>query len=70
MPLTKEEEASLAELEAEVAAASPPAPKNVRPDRFTGFAVGQRDDGTMFPLTPDTDDDETPAPAPAPAKKS
>jgi hypothetical protein len=61
MPLTKEEEASLAALEAEVAAAAPPRPKNARPDRFTGFAVGQRDDGTMFPLTPDTDDDEAPA---------
>lgn len=68
MPLSKEEAASLAELEAEVAAAAPtsPAPKNVRPDRFTGFPVGQRDDGTMFPLTPDTDDDEAPAPAPKP----
>jgi len=56
MPLSKEEEASLAAMEAEVAAAAPPLPKNVRPDRFTGFAVGQRDDGTMFPLTPDEDD--------------
>lgn len=64
MPLSKEEEASLAELEAEVAAAAPPMPKNARPDRFTGFAVGQRDDGTMFPLSPDTDDEDE-----APAKK-
>jgi hypothetical protein len=64
MPLTKEEEASLAALEAEVAAAAPPPPKHARPDRFTGFAVGQRDDGTMFPLTPDTDDEDE-----APKKK-
>ena len=65
MPLTKEEEASLAALEAEVAAAAPPlAKQNVRPDRFTGFPVGQRDDGTMFPLTPDTDDEDE-----APPKK-
>ena len=69
MPLSKEEEASLAELEAEVAAAVPAVPKNARPARFTGFAVGQRDDGTMFPLTPDTDDDEKPAATPAAAKK-
>lgn len=68
MPLSKEEEASLAELEAEVAAAAPPMPTNVRPERFTGFPVGQRDDGTMFPLTPDTDDDDD-KPAAAPAKK-
>jgi hypothetical protein len=56
--LTKEEEASLAELEAEVARAAPPMPKSARPDRYADFAVGMRDDGTMFPLTPDTDDDE------------
>lgn len=66
MPLTREDEASLAELEAEVAAAAPAMPANVRPERFTGFPVGQRDDGTMFPLTPDTDDDDEQA---APAKQ-
>jgi hypothetical protein len=64
MPLTKEEEASLAELEAEVAAEAAPAPQNARPDRFTGFPVGQADDGTMFPLEPDSDAEaEKPAPA-------
>ncbi|MBL8922963.1 MAG: hypothetical protein JNJ54_29205 [Myxococcaceae bacterium] len=64
MPLTKEEEATLAELEAEVAAEAPPLPKNVRPDRFSGFPVGMADDGTLFPLEPAKDDDEDEAAAP------
>lgn len=68
MPLTKEEAAALAELEAEVAAEAPPLPPNVRPDRFTGFAVGMADDGTLFPLEPAKDEDEDEAPA-APAMK-
>ena len=65
MPLTKEEEASLAELEAEVAAAAPPVPGKVRVDRFTGAPVGMRDDGVLFPLTPDTDDEDPAPKAPA-----
>lgn len=68
MPLTPEEEASLAELEAEVASAAPPVPPNakVRADRFSGAPVGMRDDGALFPLTPDTDtDDEAPAAPPS-----
>ena len=56
MALTKEEEASLAELEAEVAAAVPPLTGKVRVDRFTGAPVGMRDDGTLFGYfeTPDS----------------
>ena len=64
MPLTREEEAALAELEAEVAAEAPPLPTNVRPDRFTGFAVGMSDAGTLFPLEPAKDEDEEPSPPP------
>lgn len=69
MPLTKEDEASLAELEAEVAAAAPPLTGTVRVDRFTGAPVGMRDDGTLFPLTPDTDEEDVAeAAVPAPKK--
>lgn len=68
MPLTREEEASLAELEAEVAAAAPPLAGKVRVDRFSGAPVGMRDDGTLFPLTPDVDDEGAQTP-PAPPSK-
>jgi hypothetical protein len=68
MPLTREEEAALAELEAEVAKAPEPLPKNVRRDRFTGAPVGMADDGALFPLEPAPDDEEAAAPAPVPAK--
>jgi hypothetical protein len=69
MPLTKEEEASLAELEAEVAAAAPPLTGKVRVDRFSGPPVGMRDDGVLFPLTPDTDDEATEPKKPAAPSK-
>jgi hypothetical protein len=67
MPLSKEDEAALAELEAEVAKAPAPLPKNVRADRFTGAPVGMADDGALFPLEPATDDEAAP-PAASPAK--
>ena len=69
MPLSTQEEASLAELEAEVAAAGPPLTGKVRVDRFTGAPVGMRDDGALFPLTPATDEQAVEAPAPALPKK-
>ncbi|MCU0696022.1 MAG: hypothetical protein MUC96_05795 [Myxococcaceae bacterium] len=68
MPLTKEDEAALAELEAEVAKAPEPLPKNVRRDRFTGAPVGMGDDGALFPLEPVTDE-EGPAAAAKPTNK-